>query len=69
MEKIIKNAAQCRKCGDYLESTHVHDFKRCTCGAIAVDGGREYVKWCGELEDIIDLCEIEEDGATNETKK
>ena len=25
-------------------STHVHDYKRCSCGAVAVDGGKEYMR-------------------------
>lgn len=47
--RIIKNAAECLKCGDVVESKHVHDFRFCKCGAIAVDGGHEYLKRCGEL--------------------
>lgn len=42
--KIIRNRARCKECGDVIESTHVHDFVRCTCHAIFVDGGREYVR-------------------------
>jgi hypothetical protein len=41
---IVKNAAECRKCGDVVESKHVHDFVSCKCGEIAVDGGRDYLK-------------------------
>jgi len=37
-KKIIKvNKIKCRKCGDIIESTSVHDFKFCSCGACAVD--------------------------------
>jgi hypothetical protein len=41
---ITRNAAKCKKCGDELVSTHRHDFVRCTCGALCVDGGKEYLK-------------------------
>jgi hypothetical protein len=41
---IIRNSAQCLKCGDEIESKHVHDYVPCSCGAIAVDGGKEYFK-------------------------
>jgi len=57
---ILKNKAQCNKCKDIIESTHVHDFRQCKCGAIFVDGGREYVRRGGELEDIIELSEYKD---------
>ena len=44
VNKIIKNAARCTHCGDIIESTHVHDFKWCSCQTIAVDGGHSYLK-------------------------
>lgn len=56
---IARNAARCRKCGDEIESRHRHDFVRCSCGAIYVDGGREYQRWGGWPEDFEDLSETE----------
>lgn len=47
------NEIKCAKCGDIIVSTHVHDFKRCKCGAIFVDGGDEYCRWGGDAEDIL----------------
>ena len=44
MIKIIKNAIKCNFCGDIIESTHVHDFKYCSCGKVAVDGGHDYLE-------------------------
>lgn len=41
---ILHNAARCKKCGDIIESKHVHGFVSCSCGSIAVDGGREYLR-------------------------
>ena len=46
MRKIIKNAIQCKLCGEVIESKHVHDFVQCKCGACAVDGGHEYLRRC-----------------------
>lgn len=60
-QKIIKNAAKCLKCGDIIESTHRHDFKFCSCGSIFVDGGKEYLRRGGELNDIEDMSEYEEE--------
>lgn len=50
MQKILKNKNRCNKCGDEIESTHRHDFKFCKCGAVAVDGGLDYLHRCGELK-------------------
>ena len=49
--KIIRNAIRCKKCGEVIEGKSVHDFKFCSCGACAVNGGHEYLRRCGELED------------------
>ena len=62
MREIIRNAAQCRLCGDVIESNSVHDFKTCSCGAISIDGGREELRRIGEFENFIELAEeIDED--------
>ena len=42
--KITKKKAQCLKCGDIIESTYTHDFRKCSCGALAVDGGLDYIR-------------------------
>ena len=66
MRKIIKNAIQCKLCGEVIESKHVHDFVQCKCGACAVDGGHDYLRRCFRDKDCyIDLSEsieiLEED--------
>jgi len=43
-EKIIRNSARCKRCGDEIESKSVHDFRYCKCGAIFVDGGHDYMR-------------------------
>lgn len=56
--KLIRNRAQCRKCNDIIESKHRHDFVRCKCGSIFIDGGLEYLRGgAKDLNDIIDLSE------------
>ena len=59
MDKIIVNKIKCKKCGDIIESVSVHDFKFCKCGAVAVDGGHDYLRRCGNFEDFEDLSEFE----------
>ena len=59
--KIIHNRCKCAKCGDIIESKHDHDFVTCSCGAISVDGGHEYLRRCGNLEDMIEMNEVIED--------
>ena len=58
---IIKNAIRCKKCGDIIESVSGHDFKFCSCGACAVDGGHNYLRRCGKLENWEDLSETRPD--------
>ena len=58
-KNILVNKIQCKKCKDIIESKHVHDFKWCTCKSIAVDGGLEYLRRVGNLEDIIELSKFE----------
>lgn len=57
---IITNKAKCLNCGNVLESHHRHDFKRCSCGTIAVDGGREYIKRCGYPQEYEELSIVDE---------
>ncbi len=44
MKRILRNSARCLECDDEIESEHRHDFVRCRCGNLAVDGGREYLR-------------------------
>lgn len=55
IDRIKTNKIKCNKCGDIIESTSVHDFKWCSCGAVAVDGGHEYLRRLGNEEDFEDL--------------
>jgi len=59
--KIIRNRAKCKLCREIIESKFRHDFVQCKCRAIFVDGGTDYIRRGGELENIIELSEeIEE---------
>lgn len=60
MERIVYNAIKCKKCGEIIESTHRHDFKFCKCGAVAVDGGHDYLRRIGKDEDYEELFKIKE---------
>lgn len=68
IERIRTNKIKCRKCGDIIESIDVHGFKWCSRGAVAVDGGREYLRRVRNEEDFeelshfIKLAEITTDG-------
>ena len=57
MSSIIRNRARCKKCNDTIESVHRHHFVSCRCGAIAVDGGRDYLRRLGEFADLEELSE------------
>lgn len=41
---IWSNAVRCRQCAEVVRSRNRHDFRRCGCGAVAVDGGSWYAK-------------------------
>jgi hypothetical protein len=52
---ILQNEIKCLKCGDQIYSGHRHDFKHCECGAVAVDGGMDYLRRLGYPEQIEEL--------------
>lgn len=62
MEKIKTNRAKCLLCGDSIESTHVHDFRACSCGNLHVDGGKQYLRRvvAGGFDTMQDLSEYED---------
>lgn len=53
----LRNAVRCKKCGQIIRSTHVHDYVKCKCGAIAVDGGSWYLKRSGDIANCEELSE------------
>ena len=38
------DAVKCPKCKDVIYSRSRHDFRPCSCGEIAIDGGFDYKK-------------------------
>ncbi len=67
---IIRNSVRCRKCGDVIKSIHRHDRVVCGCKAVGISGGREYLRFVGEIKDIENLCIVKEVDTENmnETK-
>ena len=57
-EEIISNKIKCKKCGDIIESKSTNDYKKCSCGAVAVDGGKDYLKRMGNEENYEVLTEL-----------
>jgi len=60
-KKILRNRAQCLKCGDIIESTYRHDFVGCSCETIFVDGGKDYLRRVGTFKYLKELSEYEDD--------
>lgn len=62
VRKIIKNSVKCNLCGEIIISEDVHDFKCCKCGAVAVDGGNDYLRrtYRNSPDDYTELSEFEE---------
>ena len=55
------NKIQCNHCGDIIVSKNVHDYVRCGCGKVAVDGGTEYLSrsYTNDLTDYTELSEYD----------
>lgn len=71
--KIIRNAVKCLTCGDVIESKHRHDFVKCSCGGIAVDGGHDYLRLVGDgpwedLSVLEDIPALEEEKESQSSK-
>ena len=64
------NAIKCKKCGDIIYSRSQHDFHWCSCESCAIDGGFDYYRIVGNVEDW-EFAEIKilEDKSDNEVKK
>lgn len=59
-EEIISNKIKCKKCGNIIESKSTNDYKRCSCGTVAIDGGKDYLKRIGNEKDYEELSEIKD---------
>ena len=47
-KKNLKMGIKCPQCGDEIYSMYTHDFRRCSCGALFVDGGDDYCRMGAE---------------------
>lgn len=52
---IVQNAVSCLGCGDFIFSAHRHNFVTCSCGAISVDGGQDYLRRVGDMNVAVDF--------------
>ncbi|MCK5605662.1 hypothetical protein KAR91_27455 [Candidatus Pacearchaeota archaeon] len=60
--KIIRNRAKCNNCLDVVESKYRYDLQSCSCGNLAVKGGRDYrFRITTGDEGYEDLSEVESD--------
>ena len=57
---ILSNKCQCRLCGDIIESRFKTDLKYCECGSIYIDGGKDCLKRCINLADVIEMSDYYE---------
>jgi hypothetical protein len=57
---ITLNAVRCLKCKDVIVSEYRHDFKWCSCGNVAVDGGHSYTKRCFKTDEWEELSKPEQ---------
>lgn len=57
--KILRNRIKYKHCGDVIESISVHDFKFCSCGKVAIDDGKSYLKRTGNPNDWEELSKFE----------
>lgn len=46
------SAIKCKHCGDIIFSRTRHDFRSCMCEKVFIDGGRDYLKISGNIEDM-----------------
>lgn len=52
-----------------IVSQHRHDFVPCNCGAICVDGGKDYLRRVGNPEDRIEMSEVKDGDRTPSSAK
>ena len=58
----MRNRAKCKLCEEIIESFHQHDFVRCKCGEIHIDGGpNNPYPWCG-ARDWANFLRVDDEG-------
>jgi hypothetical protein len=65
---MMRNRAKCKNCLDIIESKHRHDWVSCSCFSndgdttgIYIDGGQDYCRIGGKLENVLRLNEQDEE--------
>ena len=58
---ILRNAVQCRKCGDIIESKNRYKIMTCSCETVSISGGLSFLKRYGSPDLYIELSEFEEE--------
>ncbi|WP_446686406.1 DUF7695 domain-containing protein [Paenibacillus eucommiae] len=58
--RILVNKVRCKQCLQEVVSETTHDFQKCKCGKVGVDGGKSYLRRVGELDLIEELSVWEE---------
>lgn len=43
----VQKGLRCGACNDTVYSNSRHDWERCECGAVFIDGGFDYHRWGG----------------------
>jgi len=69
-KKLVRNRIRCNHCGDEIESKNRHDYVRCSCGKVFVDGGTDYIRrgYTISRDDFTELSEFEEVQEQSERK-
>lgn len=52
---VVLNQMRCGICGEFVESTRRHEFRKCSCGNVGVDGGHDYVRSMHRTDRYIDF--------------
>jgi hypothetical protein len=55
--RITRNAIECNRCGETIESWHEHDYKQCKCRSCSVDGGLNQLRRSGDERSYIERSE------------
>lgn len=51
LKEKLQSGIFCYRCKDLIYSVNRHDFRYCKCEACAIDGGKDYTKISGNIED------------------
>ena len=52
---ILSNQVRCKSCQSTPFSSHRHHFQPCDCGSISVDGGMDYLRRVGKIDNYDEL--------------